>query len=83
VNLWILASALLLLAIVPAGVACFRGKTMHRLVGLEIAEIITTVLLVTLAEAMKQPSFFDLALALAILSYGGGLVFARFLERWL
>jgi multisubunit Na+/H+ antiporter MnhF subunit len=27
--------------------------------------------------------FIDLGLAVALLSFGGGLVFARFLERWM
>jgi multisubunit Na+/H+ antiporter MnhF subunit len=27
--------------------------------------------------------FYDLALAAALLAFGGGLVFVRFLERWL
>ena len=82
-NLWMLASALLLLAVIPAGIACFRRDAIHRLVGLEMSEIITSLLLVTLAQATHRLPFYDLALALAILSFGGGLVFARFLERWL
>jgi multicomponent Na+:H+ antiporter subunit F len=36
-----------------------------------------------LAEGFGRLPFFDLALTLALLSFAGGLVFARFLERWL
>jgi multicomponent Na+:H+ antiporter subunit F len=36
-----------------------------------------------LAQAYDRSIFFDLALALALLSFAGGLVFARFLERWI
>jgi multicomponent Na+:H+ antiporter subunit F len=56
---------------------------MRRLIGLEMAGMIISLLLVLLAEGMHRPPFYDLALAVALLSFGGGLVFARFLERWL
>jgi multicomponent Na+:H+ antiporter subunit F len=82
-NVWLLASAVLLFALVPCGITSFRGDTMERLVGLEMAGMVVTLLLVMLAEGMGQVNFYDLALALALLSFGGGLVFARFLERWL
>jgi len=82
-NVWLLASAVLLFALVQCGIASFRGGTMERLVGLEMAGMVVTLLLVMLAEGMGQVNFYDLALALALLSFGGGLVFARFLERWL
>lgn len=82
-NVWLLGSAVLLLALVPCGIAAFRGDVMERLVGLEMAGMIVTLLLVMLAQGMSRVNFYDLALALALLSFGGGLVFARFLERWL
>ena len=36
-----------------------------------------------LAQAYDRAIYFDLALALALLSFAGGMVFARFLERWI
>jgi multicomponent Na+:H+ antiporter subunit F len=39
--------------------------------------------MVLLAEGFNRPSFYDLPLTLALLSFGGGMVFARFLQRWL
>ena len=82
-NVWLLGSAVLLFALVPCGIAAFRGDVMERLIGLEMTGMIVTLLLVMLAEGMGRVSFYDLPLALALLSFGGGLVFARFLERWL
>ena len=82
-NVWLLGAAVLLFALVPCGIASFRGDTVERLVGLEMAGMIVTLLLVMLAEGIGQVNFYDLPLALALLSFGGGLVFARFLERWL
>jgi multicomponent Na+:H+ antiporter subunit F len=60
----------------------FREPPMDRLVGLELASVIVCLILLLVAEGLHRPSFFDLALALAMLSFAGGLVFARFLERW-
>ncbi len=82
-NAWLLASAVLLFALVPCGIVAFTKRPIDRLVGLEMAGLIETILLVMLAEGFKRTPFYDLALALALLAFGGGLVFARFLERWI
>ncbi len=81
-TVWVIAAAALLLGLVPCGVVCFRGEPIERLVALEMAGIIDTLILLVLAQGFKQPAFYDLALVLALLSFAGGLVFARFLERW-
>jgi multisubunit Na+/H+ antiporter MnhF subunit len=39
--------------------------------------------LLLLAQATRRQPFFDLALVSAVLSFAGGLAYARFLERWL
>jgi multisubunit Na+/H+ antiporter MnhF subunit len=39
--------------------------------------------LLVLCQAYDRIPFVDLALTLALLTFGAGLVFARFLERWL
>ena len=56
---------------------------MDRIVGLEMASIITTLTLMLLAHGFQRIPLYDIALAAALLSFGGGLVFVRFLERWL
>jgi multisubunit Na+/H+ antiporter MnhF subunit len=45
--------------------------------------VLVTIELLLLAEGFQHPSFFDLPLTLAFLSFGGGMVFARFVQRWL
>jgi multisubunit Na+/H+ antiporter MnhF subunit len=40
------------------------------------------LILLLIAQGIHRPPFFDLALAAALLSFAGGLVFARFFERW-
>jgi multisubunit Na+/H+ antiporter MnhF subunit len=82
-NVWLIASAVLLLALAPCGIAAFHGSPMERLLGLEMAGVVEVMFLVTFALALNRSNFLDLALAMALLCFGGGLVFARFLERWL
>jgi multicomponent Na+:H+ antiporter subunit F len=83
VNAWLIASLALLVGLVPCGVVVLRGTPMDRLVALEIAGTVNTLILLMLAQGLHRPPFFDLALVLALLSFAGGMVYARFLERWL
>ncbi|MFY0576151.1 monovalent cation/H+ antiporter complex subunit F [Cystobacter fuscus] len=82
-NAWLVSAAVLLVALVPCAITCLRGKPTDRLVGLEMGSIILTLELILLAQGFHRVPFYDLAVAMALLSFGGGLVFARFLERWL
>jgi multicomponent Na+:H+ antiporter subunit F len=82
VNAWLIASTVLLLGLVPCGVVMVRGSSVEALVGLQMAGVLETVVLMLLAEGFHRPPFFDLALVLALLTLAGGLVFARMLERW-
>lgn len=82
-NVWLYSAAVLMLALIPCGITCFRGKPTDRLVGLEMAGVIITLDMVLLSEGFQRSIFYDIPLTLAVLSFGGGMVFARFLERWL
>jgi multicomponent Na+:H+ antiporter subunit F len=62
---------------------CLRGSPERRLVGLEMTSMIITVAMILFTVGMGRIPFIDLPLALAIMSFGGGLVFARFLEKHL
>lgn len=80
-NLWLLASVALLPPFVSTVWVTFRGSSESRLVGLEYAGLVTVLMLVFLAEGFGRADFIDLALALGLLAFGGGMVFARFLEN--
>ena len=82
-NCWILTALGLLVCMIPCFLLCIRGDAMSRLIGLEAGSTMAVMVLLALTEAYHQSSFADLALTLALLTYGSGLVFARFLERWL
>ena len=82
-NPWLVAAGVMTAALVPCGIVCLRGTAADRLAGLEAAGLIATLILLLMAEGFGRQPFTDLALALALLSFGGGLVFARVLERWM
>lgn len=82
-NLWLLAGCLFAAALLPCAHMCLRGSPERRLVGLEMTGIVLTLTLVLLTVAFGRTPFIDLAVTLAILSFGSGLVFARFLEKHL
>jgi multicomponent Na+:H+ antiporter subunit F len=84
VNAWLGGTLAVSAGLLPCAAVALRSssETMERVVALEMASVLLTLALVMLAEAMQRPLFLDLALTQALLSFGGGLVFARFLERW-
>lgn len=82
-NPWILAANLTALSLLPCAWCCLRGSSERRLVGLEMTGILVIILLVLMTIGYGRLPFIDLPLALALLSFGAGLVFARFLEKHL
>lgn len=80
---WMVATLALLPAFaVPVAMAC-RGTVAARLVAVQLATSLATLILVLMTFAFDQSSFIDLPLALALLTVPGTLVMALFLERWL
>ncbi len=82
-NVWLIAAIALIVCLIPCGIVCLRGDAMDRLVGLEGASVIATMTFMLLAEGFQRTAFYDLPLTLALLSFAGGLVFTRRLERWM
>ncbi len=80
---WVLAGAVLVVALVPCAAMVFRATAFDRLVGLEMTTIVLSLALVVLAEAFHRGAFVDLALALSLLALGGTLAFVLTMERWL
>ncbi len=82
-NPWLVGAFALVLGFIPCGIVIARASVPDRLVALEMAGILAVSILMLLAQAFQQPSFHDLALTLALLSFPAGLVVAYFIERWL
>ena len=82
-NVWTGAAlALLPGLLVPVFLGC-RGPVGSRLVAMQLATTMTTLILALMTFAFDQPAFMDLPLGLALLSAPGTLVMAMFVERWL
>ncbi|GAA4226583.1 hypothetical protein GCM10022254_12040 [Actinomadura meridiana] len=77
------ALAVMVGALVPVLLAMLRGRPAGRLAGLIATGPLVTLVLVLLAAAYGRPAYLDVALLLALLSFAGSLVFARFLSRTL
>ncbi len=81
-SVWYAAALLLILAQTQLLWRLARGQLLGAIAALQAAAVLSVLALMCLSEGMGQPSFLDLAVALALLVAPGGLVFARFLERW-
>lgn len=81
-NVWLIAALVLLVGFVPCLIVLWRAPVADALVALNLGGTLATLEIALLAEGFRRPELFDLALVLALLSFAGGLVFARFLERW-
>ena len=82
-NIWLAAAAGVSATLIPCADMCLRGTPERRLVGLEMTSIIVTIALVLFTVGFGRTIFIDMPLALALMSFGGGLVFARFLGKHL
>ena len=82
-NVWELAGQVMIFALVPLTWMSMRGDARHRLVAFLMLGVVITLLLVMLTMAFNRMPMMDLAIALALMSFGGGIVFARFFARHL
>jgi multicomponent Na+:H+ antiporter subunit F len=82
-NSWLIAGMSVSATLVPCAAMCLRGSPERRLVGLEMTSLLVTIAMVMFAVGYGRTPFFDIPLTLAILSFGGGLVYTRFLGKHL
>jgi multisubunit Na+/H+ antiporter MnhF subunit len=81
VNPWLVAATVLLTALVLPLWVLVRAPIMDALVALEAAGVITTTVLLLLAEGFHRTALFDPAVVLAVMTAIGALVYVRLLER--
>jgi multisubunit Na+/H+ antiporter MnhF subunit len=82
-NVFVLAAIGMLVATVPCLLVIWRGRVMEAVVAYQALGSITVLVLILLAEGFRRTGEFELPVLLAALILGSGLVFVRFLERWL
>lgn len=82
-NLWLIAGAAVSASLIPCADMCLRGSPERRLVGLQMASMVIVIALVLFTIGFGRTPFLDMPLALATLTFGSGLLFARFLGKHL
>jgi multicomponent Na+:H+ antiporter subunit F len=82
VNAYLTLAAVLLATLGPLLWLCLRAPLMDALVAVQLAGTIVTLVLLLIAQGTGRDPFFDLAIVSGVLSFAGGLAFARFFERW-
>jgi multisubunit Na+/H+ antiporter MnhF subunit len=80
---FVVAAIAMLVCLAPAGVVIVRGAAADAVVGYEFLTAVLVMVFALLAEGFGRPSLFEFPVLLALLMFGGGLVFVRTLERWL
>jgi multisubunit Na+/H+ antiporter MnhF subunit len=82
VNAFLIAATVLLAALAPLLVVASRRRPIDGLVALEAAGAVATLTLLCLSTGLGDSVLFTVAVIAAVASWIGGLVFARFLGRW-
>ena len=80
-NAWLIGALAMLPGFIGCGFVIWRRGVLDAVIAVDLASVLGTLELVLLAEGLGHSSFYDLALVLAVLSLGSGLVYARFLDR--
>ncbi|HEX4830491.1 MAG TPA: hypothetical protein VH478_05300 [Trebonia sp.] len=80
---FLIAATVMLAALVPAGIVIARGEPADALVAYQFATAVVVLVFMLLPQAFGRAALFELPVLLALLAYGGGLVFVRALERWI
>jgi multicomponent Na+:H+ antiporter subunit F len=73
----------LLAGLLPVLLVAWRRPPVDTVVALELAGVVLVLVMLLLAEGYSDTAFADLAVVLAMLSLGAGVVFVHFLERWI
>lgn len=79
--LLIAALAALAAGLGPCLLRTLYGDSADRLCGLILAGPAAALVLLLLAAGYGRPAYLDVALVLAVLSFAGSLVYARFIGR--
>jgi multisubunit Na+/H+ antiporter MnhF subunit len=82
VSSFVIAAIAMLVALIPLGVVLCRAEVMSAVVAYEAIGSVAVLVLMLLAEGFRRSGEFELAILLAVMLLGGGLVFVRFLEWW-
>jgi multisubunit Na+/H+ antiporter MnhF subunit len=81
-NAFLIAATVLFAALAPLLVAAALRRPIDGLIAVELAGAVATLTLLCLSVGLGESILFTVAVIAAVTSWIGGLVFARFLGRW-
>ncbi|HET7568712.1 MAG TPA: monovalent cation/H+ antiporter complex subunit F [Gaiellaceae bacterium] len=82
-NAFTVAATALVALLAPLALVAALRRPVDGLVALELAAALATLALVCLGVGLHSSVYFGVAVICALLGWVGGLVYARFLGRWL
>lgn len=82
-NAFTIAAFALLLGFVPLAIVCIRRRELDGVAALQLCGTLTTLIFLCLAEGFHRPAYYTVPVISAAATWIGGLVFARFLGRYI
>lgn len=82
-NAFTIAATALVACFLPLGAVAAVRRPIDGLVALELAGVLLVLVLLCFAEGFHRSFEYGVAIVAAVMVWIGGLVFARFLGRWL
>ena len=82
-SAFLITAIAMLISLIPAGIILAKGPLAAAVVAYEFLTAVAVMAFALLAEGFGRPGEFEFVVLLALLMYGGGLVFVRAVERWL
>ena len=82
-NAFLIAAMALLGGVFVCGLVCIRSPAMDAVVALQLAGSVMVTVLICLAQGLHSSSSFNLPVICALMVWVSGLVFARFMGRFL
>jgi multisubunit Na+/H+ antiporter MnhF subunit len=82
-SAFLITAIIMLAALIPCGIVVLKGSAMEAVVAFEAIASAVVIILLLIAEGFNRSGEFELPVLSAVLIYGSGLVFVRFMERGL
>jgi multisubunit Na+/H+ antiporter MnhF subunit len=83
VNAFTIAGMALVVGFVPLGALALRARVLDGVIALEVAGTLATLTFLCLAEGFHRSAYFTVPVVAAAGTWIGGLLFARFLGRYI
>ncbi len=83
-NIWLIVDVVLLLGVLPCAWVILSSSDIRQwVIALAASAFILLVAVLSLSQVIAPPSFFDLTMALGLVSIPSGLLLAHVLAHWL